>query len=351
MRMDLLKRLKQNSQNKPIKEQTQLLFLKRLLNLLQHGSSLLIALDALTYEEKFVPIVNTLQATLKTGQPLDIAFEKARFNEDIITYLYFVRLSSDIEKSLLECIHVLERKLSYKEKLLKVIKYPLFLMFIFIIILIIIKQFIIPSFNMLFTERNNQFNVLNHIDMILNILFNGLLISSLILIIGFIIWLNHQKRQSVDSQIKAIERIPIYRKYKKYQLSLLFANQFSTFLSSGLSIKQILDHLSVQEKLPILAHYATIILEELNKGVKISMTLEQLPLLDEQLVDAFSKESESFIAHALNGYVIYITDKLYDDVMKWIQIIQPLFFTVIACFVIVIYLILLYPMLQFIESL
>src|SRR5699024_3774204 len=141
------------------------------------------------------------------------------------------------------------------------------------------------------------------------------------------------------------------RKYKKYQLSLLFANQFSTFLSSGLSIKQILDHLSVQEKLPILAHYATIILEELNKGVKISMTLEQLPLLDEQLVDAFSKESESFIAHALNGYVIYITDKLYDDVMKWIQIIQPLFFTVIACFVIVSYLILLYPMLQFIESL
>lgn len=61
---------------------------------------------------------------------------------------------------------------------------------------------------------------------------------------------------------------------------------------SGLSIKEILSSLSRQKKQPILAYYASLLTNELSRGIYVTNLLARLPLLDKQLSVIFQKHSD-----------------------------------------------------------
>src|SRR5699024_2471814 len=145
--MDLLKKVNIyfNRRNK-LSERMQLLFLKRLYDLLQNGYSLLASLEALTYEPKFVPYVELIVKELLRGATVDEAFQQANFHGSITSYLYFVRLSGDLEDKISRCIRLVEQRISYKNRILSIIRYPVFLLFIFLLILFFVKTFIFPAF-------------------------------------------------------------------------------------------------------------------------------------------------------------------------------------------------------------
>lgn len=351
--MDLREKIKRGdilfNKNK-LNESLQLTFLKRLHELLQNGYSLLASLDALIYEKKFNFAVTTIVATLREGEPIDIAFQRAYFHSSIISYLYFIRLSGDLEESVYRCVEMMEQRLHYKEKMLAVIRYPIFLFFIFTILLFFVKSYILPSFEQLFQSSSQSFVTINRSLVIINLLMYGIPILVVIILLTIVCWMYGKNKLTITKQMSLLKKIPVYYTVRRMQTSFMFAIQMSMYLSAGLSLKQVLEHLASQKRDAIIAYYASLLLQQLNKGLPITETLKQLDFLDEQIGHAFEKESETSISNDLHGYAIYIADKLHHYVMKWIAIIQPLFFGILACLIIFVYMSLLYPMFEFMQN-
>lgn len=351
--MDLRRKIKRGNilfnKNK-LSEPLQLTFLKRLHELLQNGHSLLASLDALIYEKRFHYAVSTIVDTLRQGEPIDLAFQRANFHSSIISYLYFIRLSGDLEESVYRCVEMMEQRLHYKEKMLAVIRYPIFLLIIFAILLFFVRSYILPSFEQLFQTSSQSFVTIQRSLIIINLLMNGVPILVVASLLTLMCWVYLRNKLTITKQLSILKKIPVYYTVKRMQLSFMFAIQISMFLRAGLSLKQVLEHLTSQKRDAIIAYYASLLLYQLNNGLPITETLKQLDFLDAQIGHAFEKESENSISNDLHGYAIYIADKLHHYMMKWIALIQPLFFGVLACLIIFVYMSLLYPMFEFMQK-
>lgn len=347
--LNKLKKIKKFYKNK-ISMETQLQFIKRLYSLLEYGSSLYNALEALKYEPAFIPIVEKIKISLEDGLSIDEAFFNANFNENITSYLYFVRYNFDLKRCLKECMKLLERQIYFRKEFIKIIRYPIFLFLIFFILLFFVKQIILPSFQQLYVDDNTTINTfVTLIDYFITSIFLLSILFSLL----YIAYKVKIKKLPMSTYLYIINKIPLYRTYKKYQTSYLFAHHFMNFLKAGLSIKQILSYLSEQKKFKILSYYANLLSVDLENGVNLSYVLSQpsLMLIDSQLKHAFSKENEKLISEELHGYIIYVMEKINDSLSSWLKIIQPLVFSIIGCFIILIYLMIMYPMFSILNQL
>lgn len=351
--MDLLKKISNHLfefQAKQLREPLQLVFLKRLTELLESGHSFLASLEALTYEKRFRPTVAVIIQSLKAGEAIDLAFQRASFHRSITSYLYFIRLSGDLEESMKRCVQIMEQRLHYRDKLITVIRYPILLFFIFVILLFFVKRSIFPSFEQLFQANAQSFASIERTIYIINLLMNGSFLFILFACMIPVVWMLTRNKLTITQQITILKNIPFYRSIKSMQISFTFAMNTHMYLTAGLSLRQVLEHLSAQERMPIIAHYASLLLQQLMNGLPVAQMLLQLDFIDKQIADAFEKESEIAISNHLHGYAIYISDKLHEYVMKWITFIQPLFFGILACLIIFVYMSLLYPMFEFIQN-
>ncbi len=148
----------------------------------------------------------------------------------------------------------------------------------------------------------------------------------IILGLGFLLWRLNKEKISIDKRIKVYSMIPIYRRYKQTQISFLFAVHISSLLMSGLSIKEILSSLSRQKKQPILAYYASLLTNELSRGIYVTNLLARLPLLDKQLSVIFQKHSDvKALEKDLSVYSELQTEETHRKIMKAITYIQPVF--------------------------
>lgn len=335
---------------KKLSESLQLTFLKRLYELLQNGYSLLASLEALTYEKRFVPYVELIVKELRKGLAIDEAFHRANFHQSITSYLYFVRLSGDLDENILRCIGILEQRITYKEKLMNIVRYPLFLLCIFILLLFSVKHYILPAFEQLFQSENNSYHSIQQALLLFNVIIYSIPVLFTIITVVFLLWHFLKRKLTMEQQLKLLRKIPFYHMMKKMQISYIFAMHFSMYLQAGLSFRQVLVHLETQNKLPIIAFYGELLLHQLNNGLPIGNMLKHLPFLDSQIAYAFMKENETAISNELHGYAIFIADKLHHYVMRTLNIIQPLFFGIIAGFIVFVYMTLLYPMFEFMQN-
>src|SRR5690625_7074249 len=69
-------------------------------------------------KDTFVTITNHL----KEFKYIDVAFHEAKFHESIVSYLYFVRINGDLQKSITKCIEMFEQRITYKKKFSQVLR-------------------------------------------------------------------------------------------------------------------------------------------------------------------------------------------------------------------------------------
>ncbi|ASN05247.1 competence type IV pilus assembly protein ComGB [Virgibacillus necropolis] len=334
-----------------LKKETQLLYLSRLLRLLKNGYSLLDALDVMKWDNQMVEPTTIIVHALKNGNTLDEAFEQASFNQTITTYLYFVRVNGDIQASLEKCTEMFQQRIEFTAKFQQTIRYPLVLLVIFSILLYFVKNSILPSFSNLFSANNETSSTISLSLAIIDMFGTFIWISIISVFISLLIWKFIRHKISIQDQIKLYQRIPIYRNYKRIQTSFLFATHFSSLLKTGISIKDILTIMSNQKQLPILSYYSILMMNELNRGHHISYLLSQSFLLEKQIAHIFQKNAD---IHALEKdlkiYAGIITEELNHKVTKAITYIQPVFFVLLAGFIVLIYTTLMWPMFQLIKT-
>lgn len=329
----------------------QLQFLKRLERLLRNGYPLIEALDILTWDRKMTDSVETIKASLQAGHPVDQAFEHAMFHETITSYLYFVRMNGDLPTSLRKCIHIGEQRLKYLTKFIQVIRYPLVLLIIFLTLLFFIKQSVLPSFVDLFHSSSQASSTVMFSIMIIDLFVYIVIMSALGLLLISIMWLINKTKLSIETQLKIYSKIPIIRSYLRMQTSLFFATHMSMFLKTGMSIKDVLKKMSEQRKLSILSYYTNLMMNELSRGFYMTSLLAELRFLDKRIATIFHKNADANdLEKDLTAFADLLMEEMENKIMKMITIIQPLFFIILACFIIFIYVTLMWPMFQLIKT-
>lgn len=337
--------------HKKINQELQLLFLKRLHHFLEEGYSVLNALEFMQWDKHFAHVVEPIIDALKGGKTIDEALKTITFHSTITSYLYFIRINGDLLGTLAKCIEMFEYRMKYLKKFKQIIQYPLLLLLIFTILFIFMKQTILPTFLDLFSQSPEATTAVNvsiiGIELVSNIVFILAIGSIALLLCWFII----QRRISIEARIKIYLRIPIYRSYLRMQTTFHFATHLSAYLKTGMSMKEIVAGLSAQEKLPIIAYYAKLMLYDLENGFPLQYLLTQLKLLDQKISLIFQRNNDHrTLEKELSIYAAILIEELQRRLMKVLTLLQPIFFFILANFIILIYLSIMLPMFELIKT-
>lgn len=351
MALFLKKLISKTKTKQKLSDDSQLTFLKRLSRLLANGYSLVGALEVIKWDKSMYELAERIIYYLERGSPLDVAFQKVHFHDTITAYLYFARLNDSLVISLDKAILMFEHRLTYIKKFTQVIRYPIILLFIFIILLYFIKKSILPSFTQLFQSDTESSNTILLAIQLINYASNFAIFLLVLAVSLFIIWHVMKGKVAVDLQIKLITKVPLLNSYTRMQTSYYFATHMSMLLKTGMSIKDILKNMSEQLKLPILAYYAQLMTYHLSNGYYVSSLLTELSLLEEQLGEIFQNNSNAnTLEQDLTAYSDLLAENIQLKMMKIIAFVQPIFFILLASLIIFIYVTLMWPMFQLIKT-
>jgi competence protein ComGB len=337
--------------NHRLSNEIQLRFLKRLHRLLTNGYPLLEALERFAWDKQMNGPAEKIASALKNGSVLDQAFDFAGFHFSITAYLYFVQANGDLAGGIEKSIEMFEYRTSTMKRFQQVLRYPVILLIIFSILLYFINQQVLPSFQDLFASQQTASVILNISITAIHVLSRLLLLLIIALSFALIIWYFSKHKLSLSRQIKLQESIPIWRSLVRMNTSFFFATHFSTLLKSGLSHKEILTFLKKQTKLPIIAFYSKQMTDDLNRGIHLGHVMSEFSFLDKQLASIFQKHTNrTELEKDLTVYAQMLLEDIEIKTIKTITYLQPVFFTALAIFVVIIYVMLMWPMFDLIKT-
>jgi competence protein ComGB len=349
--MDIFPKRITNKRNKNLPADVQLRFLKLLHRLLTNGYPLLSALESIQWDKQMIGPATQIITGLKDGLPIDKAFDKACFHHSITSYLFFVKANGDLQGSIEKCIEMYEQRMNYTKRFQQIMRYPLILLFIFSVLLYFIKKSVLPSFVDLFQTSTEASATVAFSMKIIEILGNLAIMVIIFVIVGLFVWYITKQRVPIEKQIKIYNKVPIFRTFLKLQTSFFFATHFSNLLRTGMSFKEILKHMTQQQKLPIIAHYSTLMTTELTRGLHITSLISQFAFLERQLTTIFRKNVDmQALEKDLTVYAGILMEEIERKIIKAITFIQPMFFIILASFIIFIYITLMWPMFQLIKT-
>ncbi|WP_087971667.1 competence type IV pilus assembly protein ComGB [Oceanobacillus rekensis] len=339
------------TREKKLNSNLQLRFLQLLHRLLSSGYPLLEALETIKWDKEMNQTADLITTSLKDGLSIDGAFEQAAFHPIITSYLYFVRGNGDLEGSIEKCAAMYDHRMKYIKKFQQVARYPLILFFVFGLLLYFIKTSVLPSFQDIFQTSTEASLTVSISIVVIDILSNVLLFLMIAFFSLVVVWTLTKHKLPIENQIKVYSATPVYRKFLKLQTSYLFAAHFSSLLKTGMSFREILHHMSNQQKLPIIAYYASQMTTELSKGLHISSLLTVFTFMENQLTSIFRKNVDAHsLEKDLNIYSELLMEEIRRKIIKSITFIQPVFFLILAGFIVFIYLTLMWPMFQLIKT-
>ncbi|WP_235182526.1 type II secretion system F family protein [Gracilibacillus boraciitolerans] len=325
--------------------------LHRFEQLLNNGYSLNDVLDILKWEKHLRPLLQEMENLLYGGESFVNTLERVHFNSEVIHFLKIAVQHGNLTNGLQQCCRLLQQRMQFIEKLKKLSRYPLFLFVFFFIILYFMKTSIFPSFTQLIGTNNNVTSVFHTAEFVINIIFYGTIFSVLGGISIFISSLLFKNLLNIDAKITFFLYIPIYKNYKRMQTTYLMANHLASLFNSGLTMKDSLQILKSEKQQNIVNYYSTIISDHLAQGYSYATILPQCRLLEDQLAKILIKDrNQTQIQQELALYADHLIAQIEAYLKKWITILQPILLSVLALFIVFVYLSLMLPMFDYIKT-
>lgn len=336
---------------KYLPEDVQLLFLKRLERFMENGYPLQDALEAIAWDRNFADLSAYFIKRLQQGEKLDVLFDETGFHPAIGSFLYFVRANSNLSEAIGTCREMMEQRFNQVKRFKLILRYPLILTIIFSVLLFFINHRVLPAFQDLLSHSSDSLTAVTILKSVMDIFQSFMLFALIAWLSIMVIWRKMFENIPTGQMVDIIRKIPLYNQYKRLQTSFQFAAHFSSLLKAGLSLREILQELKKQTKLPILSYYAALLSDHLERGLHISELLQDLPLIDKQLALIFQKNATVHVLEMdLSLYGELMLEEMHRKIIQWTTLVQPIFYIVLGLFVILIYLSIMWPMLQLIHT-
>lgn len=335
----------------PIK--TQGMFLSRVGEMLENGFTLAEAID-------FLDHLNTTASwhsqqmikDLQNGIPIYEVLSERNFDKKACTQIYFADKHGNLPDVLIEAGGYLIKKHQDRLMFLKLLQYPIILIFLLIFVLLLLKNFLLPQFEVLYSSMN--YRPTKTVSIFIYFMKNAQFFIGYILcffiISSFLIYFSLNKKTSLQ-RANLFSKIPIVRFYFKLFTCQFLAREWSYLLQGGFSIIEILEMMRSQSFRPLIREMAEKIRIDLTKGLSFSHSLSELDFLDEQFITVtIHGEKNGRLDHELLFYSKFCLLQIEENIQKVFRILQPIMFLFIGCMVIAVYLSILLPMFEMIDS-
>ncbi|MBF7017021.1 competence type IV pilus assembly protein ComGB [Staphylococcus durrellii] len=340
--------------SKIISKQEQIEFISRLNDLLTHGFTVSEAFKLLIQQTTFRrdTIKEHILATISSGANCNQILKSLRFPQSVVMFIYFAELFGDLSICLVHVQTYLERNYHAKRMLLKTIQYPIVLISIFMIMLVTMNYTIIPQFNELFKTMDVKLSPLQQfMSLFITVLPKIILYSVTFISILIIIFWSIYQRLTIPQQIKFMTFIPIINHYFRLFKTYRLASELSLFYRHGVTLQNIVKLYEMQNDDRYLKFLAAHIARGTQQGDKLGTILSKLSCYQSDLITFITQgEQSGKLGLELQFYSAIIRTKIEQRMKRQIQIIQPLTFSILAFLIIALYLVIMLPMFELIQT-
>ncbi len=329
-------------------------FLKRTGELLARGYPIAEAIEsiALQLPSKRKEELNGCLVELKDGLPFHDVLNNLRFNKDLIGYVYFAEQHGSFADALLEGSALALLKDKDVRKLIKLLQYPMLLIFITGFLFIFVENTLLPKFTSLFTslglEANFFTKVIYAFDQYFPI-FIGLLIG-IFMMTAIYYFLIFRKLTILQQRIQLV-RIPIVGRILKLLFTHYFSIQLSFLLSGGISVSEALLLFEKNLRQPFYSQLALVIKSKLVTGEKLETILGTFSFFEKEFPMIVKHGQENGkLEQELLFFSKHCVTNMEEMIEKSFKTIQPILYLFIGFLVVSMYLAILLPMFHLLDG-
>ena len=338
---------------KILDKENKIFFIKRLYELINHGYMLEDSLEFLLIQYE-VPNdeIEKIKEKLSNGSKLSDILGYLGYSKLIVGKIKFAEDYGRIEDMLLEVETYLSIQKIQQEKVIKTLRYPLFLTLTLISLIMVFNALVIPQFENIYTSSNIKMDLqttiliksLYYIPKIISIIF-------LCAILG-ITYIFYTIKYKPHLFLKSIMYIHKLRSYSKLYFSYILSMELSLFLMSGFSMKTALEVMVEENYDYYLTLFSKEILKELDKGISFEDAITEIKYFD--------KSMRKFVKHGKNNGLIDKELKLFSELMldsfltsldRNLRKLQPILFGILAVVIVGLYMVILLPIFNMASSL
>jgi competence protein ComGB len=172
-----------------------------------------------------------------------------------------------------------------------------------------------------------------------------------IIMIGCSVYMFYFRKLPHMKQVKIMLRIPLVKTFLILKHSHYFATQLSGLLQGGLSVLEALTIMMEQNYHPFFQYEAGRIERQLIAGEPLQSIIAKSGYYEEELSYIITHgQANGNLALELGDYSDLIMEKMEQKVKRMLVIIQPILFTCIGGIVVLMYLAMIMPMFQMMNS-
>ena len=338
---------------KALDKENKIYFIKRLYELIDHGYMLEDSLEFLLIQyEVAYDEIKKIKEKLSNGSKLSDILGYLGYSQLIVSKIKFAEDYGRIEDMLVEVETYLKIKKIQQEKVIKTLRYPLFLTLTLICLIMVFNALVIPQFENIYTSSNIKMDLqtliliksLYYIPKFISIIFLLTLIG-----IGYI---SYTIKYKPNLFLKSLIYIPKVRNYSKLYFSYRFSMELSLFLMSGFSLKTALEVMVEEDYDYYLTLFSKEILYELDKGISFEDSIGKIKYFDNSM--------RKFLNHGKNNGLIDKELKLFSELMldtfltsldRNLKKLQPILFGILAVVIVGLYMVILLPIFNMASSL
>lgn len=340
--------------NKYITEIQSIDLLQRLQQLLSHGFTLYQSFKFLNsyFKYKERTINKKIIQHLQNGATCYDILKIIGYPELVLLQIKFAENYGNIEEALVDTVQYMKRNLKAKKRLIKTLQYPAALISIFLFILTILNITVIPQFQQLYETMNVKLSTFqNLLTLIITRLPKLTFIFIFISGIAFFITYKFYYYLPIEKKLKSILKIPMintyYKIYRTYQLS----NQLSLFYRNGTSLQQIVHIYRNEQDNDFLKFLGDYLFKEANKGLPLPVILMNLKCFQNDLIKFIEQgEKNGKLDIELKLYSQMLLQQFEEKVLKQTKFIQPIIFFILGFFIVSLYLVIMLPMFELMQT-
>ena len=338
---------------KALDKENKIYFIKRLYELIDHGYMLEDSLEFLLIQYEVADDeIKKIKEKLSNGSKLSDILGYLGYSQLIVSKIKFAEDYGRIEDMLVEVETYLKIKKIQQEKVIKTLRYPLFLTLTLICLIMVFNALVIPQFENIYTSSNIKMD-LQTIILIKSLYYIPKIISIIFLLILICIgYTFYTIKYKPNLFLRSLLYIPKVRNYSKLYFSYRFSMELSLFLMSGFSLKTALEVMVEEDYDYYLTLFSKDILNELDQGIGFEDAIGKIKYFD--------KSMRKFVSHGKNNGLIDKELKLFSELMldtfltsldKNLKKLQPILFGILAVVIVGLYMVILLPIFNMASSL
>lgn len=330
-------------------------FLKQTGQCLLDGYPLHLAIEMQVYQTKprIHAQIKSLIQYIREGEQLDRALAKCGFPGDVCQFIYFAGESGELGEGFNDGGEMLIKQAQYKESLQKVLRYPLFLLWIFGLLFSFLSRYLFPNFLQLYQGLSLKlpFITLLLLHISAHFLRYGVIFGTLLMVFILSGYLFIYRVNPLH-RYRFLLRIPFLSHYLQLYLTQYLAFHLGSLIRSGLTVNQSLLIIKDRTK-PLFFHLEA---HDLYKQLKEGKTLAELFRTRPYYLKEFNQvlyqgELNGMLGPALFDYASRLLKRMESQLTAALNSVQPVILVIMGSLILVLFLSIMLPVFNIINGL